>query len=568
MSNPSFDNIDKWLFEYSEGNLSSSQISQLELFILQNPDLEKDLDAWTNAKVDATPVVYPHIDSHTKKPVAWYLPAVWLVSIVAVGSLSWLTLDSFHPDMQFANSAHTIEAKDSVKNSSKAKSYFVAKNRKERISQVDYKINSGDFWLPTFNAFQNYGPFCGGVIQMTDQPFLSNFFSENGYVGKGENGMLSSLESQSELKKDEILATNNSEIIAKDAPIQNSIQEETAEKNASAMSRTQNKFGTSFNKSFTSKVKSMMRKIVRMTDNPIALINSKDIYYHTPGMQTLVVNFGSVGSLLTSRVQTVTRAQWTGHGNQQFGNQISFDTYVKNIRGGIGVQLNHVHYGNGAYQVGQFALMYSPKFVVTKNVTIEPAIRFKMGNKRLDNQKMQPGQHVEFDRQNVYAYNTEGELSTAQDLWYKDIGFALMSNTKWFSAGIQFDNLGRHYSNVFNPSGQNSRASQHFTATVGTDYVSRSKLFSFSPYIMYQKVENLSEIWGGSIFRYKKFTIGGGISSYGDYAGSIGIKTNRLMITYAVDNTQSVLLNQKLFSQQLTLRILTNRDRNGHRMLK
>jgi hypothetical protein len=304
-----------------------------------------------------------------------------------------------------------------------------------------------------------------------------------------------------------------------------------------------------------------------MTDNPLALSNSKDIYYHTPGMQAMDVNFGSAGSLSTPRLQSVSRAQWSGRANQQISSQISFDTYVKSIRGGIGFQVNHVYYGGGAYQIGQFALTYSPKFLVSKNIVIEPAIRFKMGNTRLQNQKMIPGQLVELDRQNQRTYMGEGVNAQTQDLWYKDVGFALMTNTKWFSAGIQIDNLGRHQNNIYNSTTEKDRQGYHLNATLGADYVSRSKLFSFSPYLMCQKVENLSEIWGGSIFRYKKLTTGGGYSSLGDYAGSIGFKTNRLMLTYAIDFTQSLVLNERLLSQQLILRLLTNRNRIDYRML-
>ena len=54
MSNPSFSNIDLWLFELAEGNLSPEQIERLEMFILQNPDLDFDRDVWEMAKANAT----------------------------------------------------------------------------------------------------------------------------------------------------------------------------------------------------------------------------------------------------------------------------------------------------------------------------------------------------------------------------------------------------------------------------------------------------------------------------------------------------------------------------------
>ena len=51
MISPNRQNIDRWLFDYTEGNLSSDQESLLEKFLLNNPDIEVDLDAWQEAKL-------------------------------------------------------------------------------------------------------------------------------------------------------------------------------------------------------------------------------------------------------------------------------------------------------------------------------------------------------------------------------------------------------------------------------------------------------------------------------------------------------------------------------------
>jgi len=55
---PTHENIDRWLFDYTEGNLSAQQEQQLDSFIMNHPDLELDLDAWELAKVDVNPMVF------------------------------------------------------------------------------------------------------------------------------------------------------------------------------------------------------------------------------------------------------------------------------------------------------------------------------------------------------------------------------------------------------------------------------------------------------------------------------------------------------------------------------
>ena len=60
MSGPSFSNIDRWFFEYVEGNLSPEQEAQLEAFILNHPELELDLDAWKSATIEPTYFEFPN----------------------------------------------------------------------------------------------------------------------------------------------------------------------------------------------------------------------------------------------------------------------------------------------------------------------------------------------------------------------------------------------------------------------------------------------------------------------------------------------------------------------------
>jgi len=54
MSNPSFSNIDLWLFELNEGNLTPTQVEQLQTFLLQHPELDVDKDVWQNARLQRT----------------------------------------------------------------------------------------------------------------------------------------------------------------------------------------------------------------------------------------------------------------------------------------------------------------------------------------------------------------------------------------------------------------------------------------------------------------------------------------------------------------------------------
>ncbi|NBR13327.1 MAG: hypothetical protein EBU01_01950, partial [Crocinitomicaceae bacterium] len=67
MKFPNRNNIDRWMFDYTEGNLSPEQETLLENYILNNPDLEVDLDAWQLATVSTEKLIYTEKEKAFKK---------------------------------------------------------------------------------------------------------------------------------------------------------------------------------------------------------------------------------------------------------------------------------------------------------------------------------------------------------------------------------------------------------------------------------------------------------------------------------------------------------------------
>jgi type IX secretion system PorP/SprF family membrane protein len=319
-------------------------------------------------------------------------------------------------------------------------------------------------------------------------------------------------------------------------------------------------------KSFKDHFNKFTRSIQRMMNSPIALKNSRDPHYHVPGMTANDINFSSAGTLIATRVQTNSRLQWQGQESEQLMNQISADGYSYGMRGGWGVQLNHQWYKNGGIQVAQAAFTYSPKISVSNWVSVEPSVRLKMGNKRLNSGLMENTDAVEMDRGNTQDFYANGAAPIGRSLWYKDVGLGLLVNTKWFFAGVQVDNIFKYKDNLYNNNWSDPRRMQsHFTATIGSDWVSRNEKLSLSPYLVYQKHENLSEMWAGANFAYKWFNIGIATSNKLEPAASIGMKFDHFSLRYNADYTQSTMLDKKALSHQLTIRFVAKKSRFNKR---
>jgi len=595
MSNPSFSNIDLWLFEYSEGNLSPEQIAQLESFMMNHPEFQIDKDMWDASYVASESVVFPNQKSlERKRPVTFYWIASTAASLLLIGGYFSYTYLGFEIQenpienqiatqttvengvKKFKNKSSNFKNKATHKTTNKLKNLdqFTFLNLTGSISPFEYLENPGAFKMSFFKNDSKIYNYCDdGELRYdlnmktpqlaqkavaNNELMLPDFYLNENQTYSKENNAKSNRLNIGKLKS-KGFSLNQIKAAFFEA------KKKETDATTWKLKRTSAK-NTKKSFSLSSKLRAIHRKIEKMIDNPIALKNLKDPYYHVPGMQSVDVNFGATGTLLATRVQTTSRYQWMGNSNEQLTNQVLIDGYSYAMRGGVGIQINQSNYHNNGVQNTFAAVTYSPKFSVSKNVTVEPAIRFKMGNRRIDESVFKVGQLIEVDRQNIEQFYSLGETPKGKSLWYKDVGASVMVNTKWFFTGIQVDNIARHQTNVFG-SNSTQRAPLHTVFTLGTDYQSKNKKFGFSPYFIYQKHGSLSEAWLGANYRVNWFTVGAGISSNAEPAASIGLKFKHVAINYNADLTHSQLFHKNILSHQISLRFLTNPSRFGKRLL-
>jgi hypothetical protein len=642
MSNPTFSNIDLWLFELAEGNLSPAQIAQLESFLLQNPELDVDRDLWEMSSVSAIPVVYPNQEglgrgnSKRRFALIGLLPLLFITSSVGVigyfssGSYDLLphrTIQTASIDLnQTEQNQLLLNEIDDLKSTIVSLENKITSSQTSMISEVlnddftNRSLNSNGVGGPSLNELREPSS-TNGVLASGLQGANSNQGIDINQRGQGASvpttpnltfaanypvlnspsntntsvntvAVANSSVAPSLIANEPVLSVNEPllslnepnvlvdprGLLAKRIEKQLATRElERVEAPSDAIvstvrSRSKSEWlglGVSdYNNSFKTRMSRFGRKFQRMMDNPIALKNSRDPHYHVPGKSSQDLNFGSVGTLIAARVQTLSRLQWYGDANEQFSNQLSVDGYSYALRGGLGVQLNHSIYNRGGLQVSDATFTYSPKISVSRRVSVEPSFRFKMGGKFLNDQNMGNTSQVEFDRGNVHNYYNDTTAPVGKSLWYKDVGVGLNVNTKWFFISAQVDNIFNHRDNLYSSDlADPRRAGTQFVATIGTDLDSRDENMSFSPYLVYQKNEQLSEAWLGFNYRFEWFTVGGAISSNLEPAASIGVKFKHFSMHVNSDYTYSLMNNKKALSHQVTLRFLGKPNRFGKRLL-
>ena len=562
MSKPPFSNIDLWLFELAEGNLTKEQIEQLELFLFQHPELDVEHDVWEVAKVDNETIVYPDQEKLRKRvPIGMYtaIGSTLAVLLTFVGCYTYFDTgipQELNPKLATEQSVNQENSR-LLKEIQDLKSTILTLKKENENGSLNQNqssaqaTSSGDAAASVLDANATKGVSGSSWnYQRHEISNNSNLITSNVASVNGIPSVINTLNPSPLLASIVEMGLQTKEPRVVDV---------FANDEHSSIVRTESRVSyfssEGYKMSFKTRFNNWGHSVQRMIDNPIALKNFRDPHYHVPGMLPQDVNFSFVGTLIAPRIQTLSRLQWYGEENEQLMNQVAVDGYSYGMRGGIGIQLNHAMYNDGGINTASAAITYSPKVSINRNISFEPSLRFKMGNKILNDAQMGNTEYVELERGNVHDYYQGETEPIGRSLWYKDVGAGVMVNTKWFFAGLQADNLLNHKDNIYSTNLDNQRrAGMQIVATAGTDWESRKENMSVSPYFVYHKNEQLSEAWLGLNYRLNWFSVGGAISSDLDPAASLGMKFKHFAIHYNADYSTSVMSGTRALSHQVTLR--------------
>ena len=115
--------------------------------------------------------------------------------------------------------------------------------------------------------------------------------------------------------------------------------------------------------------------------------------------------------------------------------QITFDTYARGIRSGIGGQVNYDYYADGSIKDWNGALMISPKIALSRNILLEPVAKLKIGNKLLDRDKIDNNSLAIFNSDSPQLFSYDSTLNVGRKLWYRDLDIGFTINTNIFYVG-------------------------------------------------------------------------------------------------------------------------------------
>ena len=548
MTSPNFENIDLWLFDYTEGNLSVYQKELLENYILNHPELEIDLDMWNMAKVPVAETIDHSIEIKKKREYRFAYYATSLIGAVII-----LLIGKTHEQYNLNTNLNNTSQISQIENTSGVNKRIINKPKLQNKNPKEASENSKN--TPS-------------EIQISTARANASIMSTSVNITRKQRGCESV--NHSTKSYSEILLTGSSKkewqdqeehvssLIPFALPLQpkgvlNNIRYSNAESIETADASKSKSLGLS---GIRLNTKTLFNKIDRVLSKSIAFSNYRDHFYIIPGIASNNINLSATGSTSQTRFISTSRTRWLGTNKEKISQELSLDGYARSIRSGVGAQMSYDSYADGTIKDWNASFIFSPKIALSKNISFEPATKLRIGNKILDADKVENNTVSLYNSNNPQVFDYDTSQNIGRKLWYRDLDAGFTINTKVLYIGFQAENILNHVENLYQNQ-QNSENSIPTTYSVlaGTQYLSRNEKISFHPYLYMRSNVNRTSYYSGFSLDLDKLFIGASIGSNDEYSGALGLSLDRFALLIQTTRAHQEQLNQNLFTHQLTLRV-------------
>lgn len=236
------------------------------------------------------------------------------------------------------------------------------------------------------------------------------------------------------------------------------------------------------------------------------------------------------------------RNQWPSLSGNYITYCASYDQFVKNISGGVGVVALHDQQGQGTIGTSMLGLVYSYHLKINRKFTMMFAGRASMFNKFLDWDKLTFGDMI--DRRKGFIYST-GDVPRGGSVYFFDASAGMVGYSKHFFFGLAGHHLNQpNESMIVGDSKLPMKLTGHMGAEIPLGGRSQfSNTTSIMPNIIYQYQNGFQEINIGTYIKYGSFTAGAWYRTLDAFILSIGVNTGKFKLGYSYDITTSKLNN-------------------------
>jgi len=576
MISPNRENIDRWLFDYTEGNLSEDKVTILENYLLNNPDIEVDLDAWEDSKLVVENVSLPNKEKFKRKRKLTPFYFATTLILFVFGSFWYFSSSSVENNKIVSNINNQNGVSKPNKNDSKISSNLTF-DAKSSLKQLTYSELIKTKQATNSNASTIYS-FDPNTSNLKNIASATAFPNSNNKLENNENNSHLRINSNSSQSKD---ISNSSDQGSEQTNSLNFVLTPLRLKKIDSKTMKINHYQTEEEESNENDAQNdpdglnldlgnvkLFQKIEKVLEKDLGLSNIPDHTYAIPEYSNVDVLFSNIGATSQFRFQSTSMGRWIEDAEQRkFSQQITLDGYSRSAQSGFGLQANYDYFANGSIQNWNTCLLFSPKIALSRKISFEPALRFKIGNKLLNEERIENQSLVNFESQTSNQFNFDSSIAIGSKLWYRDLDFGFTINTPYFYLGGQISNVLRHQNNIYsNFDNLEMRAQNVYNAIIGTQYISRNQQIQFSPYCFYERV-NSNRFFGGFSLKLNKVMIGGSYGTGNIASGTLGLSFRNFALFAQSSYGYVPAIDKKSFTHQLTIRFNSNVDKKSRRYI-
>ncbi|MCB9197404.1 MAG: type IX secretion system membrane protein PorP/SprF [Flavobacteriales bacterium] len=582
-------NIEKWCFDYFEGNLTAAEKITFEKFILEHPEFHEEFQAWKDASAEA--------DDDDKLPlygaasgllvnIPFYTTLTFRIAVASITVLSLITLGTYLSRQEvpnyrmakftgidvlngdklgmdvvryvdFAYGSHHI-TNSNTPNYNYLSSSDNSSNQSELISNnanTVAQITFTDYAFGNYQLGENSDELDNGdelaMVSLQDEITYLNSVSEfQDSVHHDDKSVLDHMGIKT--NKYQFLNFNNSKVHGIGYDQNKKGVKKNGNDNHANIVQNSDKNGGSNGGNKKAKLMNGWKNI------QLGLSNINDPIIVMPNNNIVGVNPALAGQLGVTRLKSNIRAQWWGSDRVVFMGSSILDTYIDKIQAGVALSTNYFYGENGALSASSYGFTYSQKVNLSKAANLSIGLTYDIA-KSLNNTSI--SQQVELFHNNSVLLSS---VNANSNKWKSNLGISSWYSGKYFYGGLTVTNL---LGNSFTASHEGSSTyvnNVDYSVQLGTDY-KRSFLSKtvVSPFISYQKLGELKELWMGATLRYRSLVLGSGIASNKSIKALIGIQGNKIRLTLGSDYMKSEVLGQYALSHEVSFRLLFGTKQNN-----
>lgn len=527
-------NIEEQLFNYFEGALTSSEKAKVEQFVDANPEFKTDFDAWEKSYLPQEEFTYDRVDEllvdeSTGKSALFGRWKTGLLLLLVGAGLSFGLYQKINSNEIKKTASADAEKLEDTQDAE------VQTNKRIADTQNNQEQTNANGELAVSNT--QSAPVVTSASRKINLQKEDNIAQVGGGVKTNVVNPVQVQGNNTSSSSVPVIAANTKSasnvtlkaLLAEKAKYQNidiGLETSSVEELLS-----------------TPRIKKSRSKFEKYDKNELKFQNEKDPFFVLPNGVALGMNPSFAGNGKGLRVNYNYNYQWPELNDFYNTQVVSVDTYVKALKGGVGVVLKSDVLGHNKFSTKGAEVIYSPKFTLFGKTTFEPSVKYGYYQKNVAWNQVKSNQLIDA-RTGELDVQIKNDVTdaTSSSVNYSNLGVGFLLNTSKLFVGFAYDHLlNANYD--FDGISENVQVPGKVTAQVGGSIVpvKDMEFLVLSPSLHFIKIGGYDKVWLSNVVEVSRLFIGTSYSFNNDYLFSLGYDNDILRISYSYGKTKSIL---------------------------